>query len=176
MKIEEIIKGCVKQDLKAQRLLYEKYSGQLYPLCVRYCKDEQSASSALHAGFLNVYKNISSLENKGKLEAWMRRIVVNACINQIKSDKKFVFEEVQEEHVVASMKLDFFPSSSNKYLPLLNHLPEGYRIVFNLRVLEELSHKEIARALGISESTSRTQFFKARNLLKKIIDSAQVII
>ncbi len=176
MTTEEIIEGCKSQDLRSQRLLYELHSKRLYPICLRYCKDEQSASSALHSGFLKIFKNISSLGDSNKLEAWMSRIVVHASIDQLKADKKFAFVEVKEEHFVNNSEIKNQQEGSNKYLPLLKLLPEGYRLVFSMRVLEELSHKEIAKILGIQESTSRTQLLKARKMLKKIIDQKRVLI
>jgi len=147
----------------------------MYPVCLRYCKDEQSASSAMHAGFLNIFNGISSLKDVNKLEAWMRRIIVNASIDQLKDDKKFSFEEVGESHLPDMSSTDD-NAHSERYLPLLKLLPEGYRLVFNMRILEELPHQEIAKILGITESTSRTQLFKAKKMLKKIIDAKSVII
>lgn len=176
MTTEEIIKGCRSQDLRAQRLLYQNYSKRLYPICLRYCKDEQSASSALHSGFLKIYKNISSLDNPDRLLAWMNRIIIHASIDQLKADKKFAFVEIQEEHFATAVKMEVDQSVNDKYLPLLRLLPEGYRLVFNMRILEELSHKEIAKILGIQESTSRSQLLKARKMLKKIIDQKRVLI
>jgi len=172
---EEIIKGCSSQNLRAQRLLYQHYSKRLYPICLRYCKDQQSASSALHSGFLKIYKNISSLDDANNLVAWMSRIIVHASIDQLKADKKFAFVEVRDEHFENDTYIEQSEEANDKYIPLLKLLPEGYRLVFSMRVLEELSHKEIAKVLRIKESTSRSQLLKARKMLKKIIDKKHVL-
>lgn len=170
----DIIKGCKQQRLKEQRLLYDHYAAVYFPICQRYCKDEQSASAALQAGFLKIFKQIKNLREDENLEAWMRRIIVHASIDQLKLDKKFSFDEVSEDHFIAPPKIDFNASSQHRFTPILNQLPNGYREVFCLRVIEEMSHKEIADQLGISESTSRTQFLKARKMIKNIIDSSQI--
>jgi len=104
----------------------------------------------------------------------MNRIIVHASIDQLKADKKFSFVEVKDEHFAP--ELNETESGTDKYLPLLKLLPDGYRIVFSMRVLEEFSHREIARFLGITESTSRTQLLKARKMLKKIISEKRVLI
>jgi RNA polymerase sigma-70 factor (ECF subfamily) len=174
--LNNIILGCKSQELRSQRLLYEKYCNRLYPICIRYCKDEQSASSALHSGFLKIFQNISSIEDTNKLEAWMSRIIVHSCIDQIKADKKFSFIEMNDEHVKDHSIESQDDQSFDKYLPLLNLLPEGYRLVFCMRVLEEMSHKEIAKILEITESTSRTQLLKARSMLKQIIENKLITI
>lgn len=171
MKIEDIIKGCKSHELRAQRLLYDKYSRRLYPICIRYCKDEQSASAALHSGFLKIYQNIKQLTDVGKIESWMSRIIVHASIDQIKVDKKFTFVTVEDSHIQYRSSEHIENKLTEKYLPLLNQLPEGYRLVFNMRVLEEMKHKEIAKVLDITESTSRSQFLKAKSMLKKIIEN-----
>jgi len=106
----------------------------------------------------------------------MSRIVVHASIDQLKADKKFAFVEVKEEHFANASKIENHHDSGHKYLPLLNLLPDGYRLVFSMRVMEDLPHKEIAKILGIKESTSRTQLLKARKMLKKIIDQKRVLI
>lgn len=173
---EEIIEGCKSQNLRAQRLLYEQHSKRLYPICLRYCKDEQSASSALHNGFLKIYKYISSLDDFNKLVAWMNRIIVNASLDQLKADKKFSFVEISDEHFEHDDSVEKTGTVQDKYLPLLKLLPNGYRLVFSMRVLEEFSHKEIAQTLGITENTSRSQLMKARKMLKRIIDQKKILI
>jgi len=138
---------------------------------MRYCKDKQSASAALHSGFLKIYQNIKQLTDVEKVESWMSRIVVHASIDQIKADKRFRFVEVVDDHIQARSSEPIETELTQKYLPLLNQLPEGYRLVFSMRVLEEMRHKEIARLLDITESTSRSQFLKAKNMLKTIIEN-----
>jgi len=106
----------------------------------------------------------------------MSRIIVNASIDQLKADKKFSFVEISDEHFVHDFDVGKIEDEQSIYLPLLNLLPNGYRLVFSMRVLEDLSHKEISKILGITESTSRSQLLKARKLLKKIIDQKKVLI
>lgn len=105
----------------------------------------------------------------------MSRIIVHASIDQLKADKKFAFVEVRDEHFENDTYIEQSEEANDKYIPLLKLLPEGYRLVFSMRVLEELSHKEIAKVLRIKESTSRSQLLKARKMLKKIIDKKHVL-
>ena len=172
----QLKKACAKGDRKAQQFLYDQYSGQMYSICLRYCKDGASAADALQVGFLKVLRSISKYDEKGPLGAWVRRIVINACLDQIKLDKKFFTEEIQSanEYEATVVNMDNFDDFNYKrLLSLLAKLPEGYRVIFSMNILDEMSHAEISKALNISVSTSRTQLLKARRLLQKLVNTDQ---
>ena len=174
MNENQLIKSCIQADRKAQQRLYDTYSGQMYSICLRYCKDEVSAADALQVGFIKVFKNLSKYNYTGQLGAWIRRIIVNACLDQINLDKRHFATELnidtdseQEYH----MDLMFDDFNYKRLLSLLNKLPEGYRVVFSMSVLDELTHSEIAESLNISVSTSRSQLLKARKQMQQLIVS-----
>ena len=137
-------------------------------VCRRYIKSRAEAEDVFQEAFIKVFQNISSLKGQ-HLEAWMKRIFVNACIGSYHKNKKFVdhidYEEVQEVNFSFE---DVFSKITNKeLLQIINDIPDGYNIVFNLNVIEGYTHKEIAETLGISEGTSKSQLAKAKKFLQK---------
>jgi len=169
---KELINSCNQGDRKSQKLLYETYSGQMYSICLRYCKDAASAADALQLGFIKVFKNIGSFKGDGSFEGWIKKIIVRAAIDQFNKDKKQLFydlDNINEKNYSYDLKLDFDNFDYNQLLNLIEKLPDGYRVVFSMYVLDELSHKEIAAALNISLNTSRSQLLKARKLLQSLI-------
>ena len=169
---EQLILACKKGERKAQKKLYDQYSGQMYSICLRYCKDTSSANDALQTGFIRVFKYIQQFNGEGALGGWIRRIIVNAALSQIKLDRSTFLgsiEEINPSLYSYEMDLDFEDFNYQQLLELLNQLPEGYRLVFSMYVLDDLSHKEIADLLKISEGTSRSQLLRARKLLQEMI-------
>jgi RNA polymerase sigma-70 factor (ECF subfamily) len=144
----------------------------MYPICLRYCKDEASAADALQVGFIKVFKNINSYNEIGHFGGWVRKIIVRTALDQIRKDKvhmSFDLENISELNHSYSMTLDFDDFNYNQLLSFLNSLPDGYRLVFSMFVLDDMSHAEIAEALNITENTSRSQLYKARKMLQSIL-------
>jgi len=170
---EALIDLCRSQDRKGQKILYDAYSGQMFSICLRYCKDAPTAADALQNAFISVFKNISSFEGRGKIKYWIKKIVIRSCLDEIKKGKRYVFQENETEFERISENveqgLDFDNYDSKRILDLVRQLPEGYRIVFSMHVLDEWSHKEISNHLSITESTSRTQLLRARKMLQKMV-------
>ncbi|MBK7096070.1 MAG: sigma-70 family RNA polymerase sigma factor [Saprospiraceae bacterium] len=169
---KELIQGCLNNDRLSQKMLYDKFSGQMFGICLRYCRDDTIAAEALQTGFIRVFKNLSSFRNEGDLGAWIRKIIVRTAIDQVKKEKlSFSDDLTMIDELDNSYTMDFSFDSFNydRLISLLDRLPKGYKMVFSMFVIDELDHSEIAETLGISEATSRTQLFKARKMLQSLI-------
>ena len=167
---EQLIKGCVQNDVACQRLLFERYAGKLMTICLRYSCDKPEAEDMLQDAFIKIFSHIRQYKSEGSFEGWMKRIVVNCALKTIQK-KKTRFIEISN-HDAAAPQSDSFVLSSlseDELIKLISNLPDGYRIVFNLYVMEGYSHDEIAEMLGIQPATSRSQLVKARKLLQKQI-------
>jgi len=169
-----IIKDCKKGKAYAQDKIYDLYSGAMLAICARYTVDIAEAEDVLQESFIKVYKNISKyeFESVSSFSAWIKRIVVNTALTHIRDNKKHkIFDEIDEktEMYVQEQEQEeqAVTISQKEILELIQQLPDGYKIVFNLYVFEKYSHQDIATELDISVSTSKTQLFKARKLLQK---------
>ncbi len=150
----------------------------MYSICLRYCHDPASAADALQEGFIKVYKYINSYNKSGNLYSWIQKIIVRSCLDQIKKEKSHFSIDVTEMNSIDhnyEIDFDFDDYTYNKVLEILETIPSGYKIVFSMYVLDELSHKEIAVLLDISESTSRTQLYKARKLIQKKLSDYSIV-
>ena len=167
----ELIAGCVRGDRSAQRMLYERYSSVMYPVCVRYLGRED-AKDVLQDGFLTVVEKIGTYKGEGSFEGWMRKIFVNASLMQIRrSDVLRRTEDIDESPELGKMT-DYGvleQISSREIMELIAELPAGLRSVFNLFVLDGYSHAEVGAMLGITEQSSRSQVSRARSLLQEKI-------
>ncbi|MBK7093571.1 MAG: sigma-70 family RNA polymerase sigma factor [Saprospiraceae bacterium] len=175
---KELIQGCLNNDRLSQKMLYDKFSGQMYGICLRYCKDDSAAAEALQTGFIRVFKNLDSFRNEGELGAWIRKIIVRSAIDQVKREKISFYDDLSIiDELENSYTMDFSFDSFNydQLISLLDRLPKGYKMVFSLFVIDELDHSEIAETLGISEATSRTQLFKARKMLQSLISESPLL-
>jgi RNA polymerase sigma factor (sigma-70 family) len=171
---QELIKDCIKKNAIGERMLFEKYAGIMLTVCRRYARDQHEAEDMLQEAFIRVFTYIHKYRFEGSLEGWIKRIVVNVALKIIQT-KKLFFSEVSEDHqALPSIDSSALSNlSANEMLQLIGHLPEGYRIVFNLYVMEGYSHDEIGEMLHIKPATSRSQLSKARALLKEQIMSTQ---
>jgi RNA polymerase sigma factor (sigma-70 family) len=172
----ELIKGCIKQDPTCQRMLFEHHAGKMMGVCLRYANDNMEAEDMLQDAFIKVFQYISQFKFEGSFEGWIRRIVVNTAIRHLER-KKMSFKEIDDHHADLP-SID--PSAFNylgeeDLLKLIGALPEGYRMVFNLSVIEGYSHDEIAKMLNIQAGTSRSQLVKARKMLQTQILQLQKI-
>jgi RNA polymerase sigma-70 factor (ECF subfamily) len=148
--------------------IYHLYSKKMYGVCLRYARNAEEAKDILHDGFLKVFSSLDNYKGTGSFEGWIRRIMVNTAINtyRLYSSRCFFVDDESEIEIADEITIDDNISHSD-LIKHINSLPDGYRIVFNLYVIEGYKHSEIAEMLGITESTSKTQLFKARKLLMK---------
>tara|TARA_B110000240_G_scaffold63152_1_gene71939 strand:+ start:276 stop:818 length:543 start_codon:yes stop_codon:yes gene_type:complete len=163
-----LIKACSNGDSKAFRKIYEIHSGTMYSICLRYMNNEDEAKDALQEGFIKVFKNISKFKFTGSFEGWMKRIFVNSSIELIRKRKMHLdVSELNSNELPLTAKIETGSMDAEKMMTLVQQLPEGYRTVFNMFIVDGYSHKEISNYLEISESTSKTQLFKARKQLQE---------
>lgn len=177
MNDEALLTGCFNNDPTAQRELYNRYSAKMLSVCYRFASNREDAEDMLQEGFIKVFTQIHSFQNKGSFEGWIRRIVIHTCINFLKKHKKFN-ESVDIAYANAiSVKEDFIPAimQAKQVVECIRLLPVGYRTVLNLYAIEGYSHKEIAEMLDIEESTSRSQYTRAKNILENILIKKRII-
>jgi len=145
----------------------------MLPVCYRYARNPEEAEDMLQDGFLKVFINLPRYQEQGNLGAWIRRIVVNTCIDHIRREKHHRHQIEIPESVPAPADNDVLAQIETEYLlKLIQQLPDGYRMVFNLYAIEGYSHAEIGERLSISESTSRSQYYRARGLLQEKVRRA----
>ncbi len=167
-----LIKNCIKGKAKAQRELYEKYRSMWFMICLRYVQDREDALDILQNALVKIYTKMDQFDvNRGKFSTWSSRIVVNESIMfSRKKVKDLGLDQLHEDALLYAKEEEKIELLSAQELTrLVQELPEGYRLIFNLNVIEGYTHKEIAELLGITEGTSKSQLFKAKKLLKKKI-------
>ncbi len=161
---------AIQGDEKAFRAIYDMLSGKMYSLCLRYAGNAYDANDFFQEGIIRVYKNLSAFKGAGSFEGWARKIFVNTCLDLIKNKQKAVFDELDENLRVTSGEIQGLEKlSQTELLKMIQQLPNGYRTVVNLYLVEEYNHKQIAEMLGISEGTSKSQLSRAKTLLQKSI-------
>ncbi len=163
------IRKARQGDEKAIGKIYDLLSRELYTVCLRYASSPMEAQDFFHDGFLHIINKLSKFQNKGKFKNWARRVLVNFILEEFRKNKKWKFSELDYRTEQDFSQEAELPNTPKEIVHLLQELPEGYRTVFNLYVFEELSHKEIAEKLGISVSTSKTQYHKAKKHLRKLL-------
>src|SRR5690349_23162661 len=174
---EAILKGCLNNDAAAQRELYNKYSAKMLAVCYRYGHSREDADDLLQEGFIKIFLQIHTFRNKGAFEGWIRRIIVHTCINHLKKNKKFN-ESVDIIHATSiQVREESVPSivQAKQVVECIRLLPIGYRTVLNLYAIEGYSHKEIADMLDIEESTSRSQYKRAKQMLEEILIRKKIL-
>ncbi len=167
--IEKIIEGCKRNDRKSQKQLYDIYSPVLFGICVRYSQDKPEAEDILQEGFIKILTKISDYSGKGSFEGWMKRIMVNTSITHYHRNKKhshnYDFGEIYESKIDGdSYKTGDY--TRDELLNVIKSLPDGYRMVFNMYAIEGYKHKEIADKLNIDVNTSKSQYSRAKKLLR----------
>jgi len=166
-----LIQGCLRNEASAQQELYYRYSPKMLSVCYRYAKSREDAEDMLQEGFIKVFTQIHQFQNRGALEGWIRRIIVHTCINNLKKNKKFS-DSVDIIHAASvPVREENIPSilQAKQVVECIRLLPMGYRTVLNLYAIEGYSHKEIAAILDIEESTSRSQYTRAKAMLEDIL-------
>ena len=166
---EALIKGCIKGDRIYQNKLYKTYAAQMLGLCMRYAKTKEDAEDILQEGFMQVFKSIRQYKNTGPLESWIKKIFINCALQKLRDKKnKYAFIEIDAAPEMYMIDCTASQDIDRKILlRCIQNLPFISRLVFNLYVFEGFKHKEIAGMLKISEGTSKSNLFDARNNLKK---------
>jgi len=166
---EELIDRCLQNNSRAQESFYRRFAPKMYGVCLRFAKNQMEADDILQEGFIKVYLNLKAFRNEGSLEGWIRRTIVNTAINYYKKNAKYLkdieIEKAEIMHNINEGALDKI--SVKELLSLIRELPSGYRMVFNLNVMEGYTHKEISQLLDISENTSKSQLSRARQTLQR---------
>jgi RNA polymerase sigma-70 factor (ECF subfamily) len=172
----DLVEGCKRQSLQAQRLLYERYSATMLSLCRRYIWSTSEAEDVMVTGFMKIFNAIHQYEGKGSFEGWMKRIIINEALGYLRKNKTMYLETDIE---TADREPDYDRAESSleaeELMKMIGELPVGYRTIFNLYAIEGYSHKEISELLGINENTSKSQLSRARvHLQKKLLESEKV--
>ncbi|MBN2745751.1 MAG: sigma-70 family RNA polymerase sigma factor [Bacteroidales bacterium] len=169
---EDILNGCRAGDALAQKELYDKYSPKLWPICLRYAKNVMSAEDIMQEGFIRIFRYINDYKGEGSFEGWLRRVMVNTAINYYKKNLQQKMEkDIDEVYDISIREADAISQmTTEEILSVVQTLPDGYRTIFNLFVIEGFSHKVIAETLGITENTSKSQLSRARVLLQHKIN------
>jgi len=171
---EQIASGCKSSDAIAQKALYDKFSRKMFGVCLRYAKGREEAEDFLQEAMITVFQRISSFNQEGSLEGWVRRVVVNTCLEHLRKQK---LQWVNIDEVEESAEDGFTMEKINikDLLEVINALPTGFKAVFNLYAIEGFTHKEIAELLSISEGTSKSQYARAKAVLIKKLEDKTII-
>ena len=166
---------CKKGERQYQKLLYELYAKKLYVICISYAKDKPEAKDFLQVGFMKIYRNIGKYNGKGPLIAWLKRIVRNNILDELRkkkiiiSDSDYIQNKASETLADTGMEMEKPSIELNEVEKMMELIPQKARAVLNLYALEGMSHKEISQTLGISVGTSKSQLNRARYLLKEFM-------
>lgn len=174
-----IIEGCVRNERKAQEQLFKLFYGKMLSVCLRYTVDHDSAQEILQDGFIKVFEKLDSFDFKGSFEGWVRRIIANTAIDAIRKSRKMPYLSENGSEFITETENPMEEAEIQNFRELkaevamhaIQKLSPAYRTVFNLYVLEEYTHKEIAEMLGISEGTSKSNLAKAKQNLQRIIET-----
>lgn len=175
--LELLIEGCINNEPAAQKAIYQKYAGKMFAICLRYGKTKMVAEELLQTGFVKVFTSIGRFRNEGSFEGWVRRVMVNTAIEHYRQAAKIrETKELTPDLNPAGQYASALDSlAMEDLLALIAGLPDGYRIVFNMYAIEGYSHKEIAQELGITESGSKSQLSRARQLLQRGIKKREEV-
>lgn len=165
-KLDHIILGCQKNQRQSQAELYKMFSSRMYAVCLRYTSSRDDAQDVLQEGFVKIFENIANFKAQGSFEGWMKRIFVNLALDKFRSRISMLSLDEFTEEEAHNQPSALDNMSEKEILEVVRQLPDQYRLVFNLYVMEGHSHQEIASMLGISESTSRSNLARAKLILK----------
>ena len=170
----ELIQSCIAGDRYSQSQLYELFVPKMFAVCLRYCKNREEAEEIVQEGFVQVFKSLKSFRNEGSFEGWIRKIMVYCSVKHFRTQTKMHpvvniesvnVEEVDNEYILARL-------GKKELLKMVQALPPAYRMIFNLYVFEGMKHREIAGHLGISEGTSKSNFFDAKVILQRAVTNS----
>ncbi|MFC2138018.1 RNA polymerase sigma factor [Bacteroidota bacterium] len=175
--INDIVEGCRKKNKRAQQALFERYAPVLLGICMRYVKDKSEAEDILQEGFLKIFLNINEFAGKGSFENWMKKIIVNTAITfyhrNYKHHQNIDIDDVSEGEVI-TLENPEGEYNTNELLNLINSMPQGYKVIFNLYAIEGYKHKEIAEMLKIDENTSKSQYARARKWMQNKLEQLNI--
>ena len=168
---EELIDQCLRNDHRAQKALFDRFSRKMMSVCLRYAETRDEAEDILQDGFVKVFSRLSSYKRQGSFEGWIRRTMVNTALDHLRKVKanRIDVDLSEAEYLAGEDEKVLSNMRTEEVMGLIREMPTGYRTVFNLFAIEGYSHQEIAEELGVTESTSKTQYRKARNYLMNII-------
>ena len=175
---EQLIKACIKEDAASQREVFNRYSSRMLGVCQRYARNSADAEDILQDAFIKVFDKMHQFKFEGSFEGWIRKIVVNTALKKYtltRYSKEISGYEVKDSDEGALDPSVYSHLTQKDLMVLINNLPDGYRVVFNLYVIEGYQHDEIAEMLGIQPGTSRSQLVKARTMLQRQITQLQKI-
>lgn len=164
---KELIQGCAKNDRASQKALYEHYCGKMMVVCLRYSRSTQEAEDILQEGFIKIFKSIGDFRAESKLETWITRIMINTALNS-QRQKLYLMPmvDVTEISLPEREEISLSGFHLDELINIVQSLPDGCRVVFNLFAIEGYGHQEIAKMLDISEGTSKSQYNRAKSLLR----------
>lgn len=172
----EIVEGCQEGNAKDQRLLFDHFSRKVKAICLRYAGSEEDAEDIFQESFITIFEKIHTLKEFNKINAWVKKVTINKALRYHEKKKSQSFRisvenyrenEIEENEIIQAISIQ-------ELLELIRQLPDGYRLVFNLFVIEGYGHREIAKMLKIKEVTSRSQLFKAKQLLRKMLKAVGI--
>lgn len=170
--LNHIIEGCIHRRCSAQEKLYRMFSAKMFGICLRYSSSYEEAKDILHDGFIKIFDKIQQYGERGSFEGWVRKIMINTALERYRKSNVMVtldqLPEIKEEEDDDDDKLHI---PMNELLEYIHKLPNRYRMVFNLYVFEDMTHKEIAESMGITEGTSKSDLSRARNILQNQINN-----
>ena len=171
---QHIIEACRKGDRKAQNLLFEKYQGILFGVCLRYAANEAEAEDMFQEGMLTIFQNLYQYRPIGSFKGWLKKVMVNCCLQVLRSKKNIFTVTLMDQQLNAVEESSAYenPITEEMLLKFIQQLPIGYRTVFNLYVIEGYTHQEIGQYLNISANTSKSQLSRAKKLLRSLIETA----
>ena len=172
---QQLISDCLGGDRVAQKKLYDTYSGKMMAVCLRYCKDRETAKDLLHDGFLKVYTHLDSFKGNGSFEGWIRRIMVNTALEFLRKQNDEGYQmDVEEAYTLTNNEVGILEQmQAAELIQVIQRLPDTYRTTFNLFVVEGYSHREIAEAMSITESSSRVYLTRARQMLQDMLSKVK---
>jgi RNA polymerase sigma factor (sigma-70 family) len=174
---EVMLHGCLNNIASAQEALYNRFSPRMLGVCYRFARNREDAEDMLQEGFIKVFSQMHQFRNQGALEGWIRRIIVHTCINVLKKNKKFTdsVDLIHANSIHLNENNIHSILQAKQVVESIRLLPMGYRTVLNLYAIEGFSHKEIATILDIEESTSRSQYTRAKAMLEDILIKKKII-
>ena len=175
MEQTQLIDLCKKQDRKAQYSLYTQYSRTLYNICMRMMSDTASAADMLQEGFLSIFQKLDKYDGNGSFEGWMKKLMVNTCIDGLRRDRKMpVYYSDAIPDVPQDTVLNYNEYNIDLLINVVDQLPQGYRMIFSLYAIEGYDHEEISQILTISEQTSKSQYHRAKQKIRELIEQQKL--
>ncbi|WP_366943602.1 RNA polymerase sigma factor [uncultured Polaribacter sp.] len=168
------MKGCCNQNLTAQSEVYQLFADKLFPLCLKYSRNYQDAEDTLQDSFLTIFSKIKQYKHQGSFEGWLKRVTINTALQKYRKKAPLeIIKEISDYDEIEEVSLESKLFSLDILLEFIQQLPDRYRLVFNLYVLDNYAHKEIATLLNISENTSKSNLSRARKILKNKLEMYQ---